>query len=111
MDYPLPWNNTYLDNDSNEKINLITAENNHFYFYDTYYGPKVAFTMWESDTYNPHFLNIIKNYDSNIVLTKWQKECLIKQGLDENKIDIVHEGVDSDCFPIQQEISNKFKFF
>jgi len=111
MDYPLPWNNTYLDNDSSEKINLITAENNHFYFYDTYYGPKIAFTMWESDTYNPYFLNIIKNYDSNIVLTKWQKECLIKQGLDENKIDIVHEGIDSDCFPIQQERSNKFKFF
>lgn len=111
MDYPFPWNETYLDNDSNEKINLITAENNHYYFYDTYYGPKIAFTMWESDAYNPHFLNVIKNYDSNIVLTKWQKECLVRQGLDENKIDIVHEGIDSDCFPIQQEKSDKFKFF
>ncbi len=47
----------------------------------------------------------------NIVLTKWQKECLIKQGFDESKIDIVHEGIEPDCFPIEQEKSNKFKFF
>ncbi len=56
------------------------------YYGTPYYGPKIAFTMWESDTYNPDFLNILKNYDSNIVLTKWQKECLIKQGFDESKI-------------------------
>ena len=76
MDYPFSWNATYLDNDINERIHLITAENSHHYFYDTYYGPKIAFTMWESDTYNKDFVNLIKNYDSNIVLTKWQKECL-----------------------------------
>ena len=111
MDYPFSWNATYLDNDINERIHLITAENSHHYFYDTYYGPKIAFTMWESDTYNKDFVNLIKNYDSNIVLTKWQKECLIKQGLDESKIDVVHEGVDPDCFPIQQVKSDKFKFF
>lgn len=111
MDYPFSWNETYLDNDINERINLITAENNHYYFYDTYYGPKIAFTMWESDTYNNEFVNLIKNYDSNIVLTKWQKECLIRQGIDESKIDIVHEGIDDDCFPIHQEKSDKFKFF
>lgn len=111
MDYPFSWNKSYLDNDVGEKINLITAENNHYYFYDTYYGPKIAFTMWESDTYNKNFLNIIKNYDSNIVLTKWQKECLIRQGVEESKIDIVHEGIDSDCYPVEQEKSDKFKFF
>lgn len=111
MDYPFEWNQEYLDVDINERIHLITAENSHHYFYDNYYGPKIAFTMWESDTYNPDFLNILKNYDSNIVLTKWQKECLIKQGFDESKIDIVHEGIEPDCFPIEQEKSNKFKFF
>ena len=110
-DFPLPWNSTYLDNDTGEKIHLITAENNHLYFYDEYYGPKIALTMWESDTYDINFLNKLKTYDNNIVLTKWQKECLIKQGLDESKIDIIHEGIESDCFPIVQEKSDKFKFF
>ena len=111
MDYPFEWNQGYLDNSIEEKINLILAENNHYYFYDLYHGPKIAFTVWESDTYNPNFFNIIKNYDSNIVPSKWQKESLIKQGLDESKIDIIHEGIESDCFPIHQEKSNKFKFF
>jgi glycosyltransferase involved in cell wall biosynthesis len=110
-DYPLPWNSTVLDTHIGEKIHLISAEHNHLYFYDEYYGPKIAFTMWESDRYDVNFLNKLKTYDSNIVLTKWQKECLIQQGLDESKIDIVHEGIDPDCFPIQQEKSDKFKFF
>ena len=35
-DFPLPWNSTYLDNDTGEKIHLITAENNHLYFYHQY---------------------------------------------------------------------------
>ena len=32
MDYPFSWNATYLDNDINERIHLITAENSHHYF-------------------------------------------------------------------------------
>jgi len=36
MDYPFEWNQEYLDNDINERVHLITAENSHHYFYDTY---------------------------------------------------------------------------
>ena len=110
-DFPFIWNDDYLDNSVGEKINLILAENNHYYFHEKYYGPKIAFTVWETDVYNQSFFNLIKDFDSNIVPSKWQKESLIKQGLDESKIDIIHEGIESDCFPIHQEKSDKFKFF
>lgn len=110
QDYPFIWNDDYLDKNVGEKINLILAENYHYYFFDNYYGPKIAYTVWETDLYDPIFFNLIKTFDSNIVPSKWQKECLIKQGLDETKIDIVHEGIENDCFPIIQEKSDKFKF-
>ena len=35
-------------NNFDHNINLILSETNHYYFYDTYEGPKIAYNVWET---------------------------------------------------------------
>jgi len=79
-------------------VNLILSEANHYYFYDPYAGPKVAYTVWETTEYFKPFFEKLKEYDQVWVPTKWQADITIKQGMDPSKVKVVPEGVDSSVF-------------
>lgn len=107
---------------SNEKeffhdFNIVLNETNHFFYYDQYNGPKIAYNVWESTLQPQHFFDKLQEYDELWVPSKWQKECTIKQGYDESKIQVVPEGVDSKTFfPEKVDLldiykDGRFKFF
>lgn len=92
-------------------INLVLMEVNHYYFYQKYEGPKIAYTVWESTLYPDSFFNQLKTFDQIWVPTKWQAEITEKQGIPQNKIKVVPEGVDVDTFYPQKTHKNeKFTF-
>lgn len=79
-------------------LNIVLAETNHHIYYDGYKGPKIAYNVWESTLQPYDFFNKLKDYDEVWVPSKWQKDCLIKQGYDETLISVVPEGVDVHTF-------------
>ena len=108
-DFPIfRKDNTEFDYD----INLILAEANHYYFYDPYPGPKIAYTVWETTQYFDPFFEKLKEFDQIWVPSKWQAKITINQGADPKKVKIVPEGVDSSVFfPENYKISGgKFRF-
>ena len=109
QDYPI-----YEKNIHNFKydINLILAESNHYYFYDPYIGPKIAYTVWETTEYYKPFFNKLKEYDQVWVPTEWQAQITINQGMDPKKVKVVPEGVDSSVFfpESYKTKTNKFRF-
>jgi autotransporter strand-loop-strand O-heptosyltransferase len=101
-----------------QDVNLVLCETNHYLFYDQYYGPKIAYNVWESTLQPEEYFNKLKEFDQLWVPSKWQKECSIKQGYDESKIRVVPEGVDINTFKPYEEkpfheltSDGRFKFF
>lgn len=97
-------------------FNLVLSETNHYYFYDGYDGPKIAYNVWESTLQPDGFFERLKEFDEMWVPSKWQKECMVEQGYEEEKIQIVPEGVDSSTFfpeevePLDLYKDGRFKF-
>ena len=79
-------------------VNIILAESNHHYFYDSYRGLKIGYNVWESTEQETDFFKCWKAFDQLWVPSKWQAECTIKQGADPNKVKVVPEGVDVNVF-------------
>jgi len=84
--------------DFKHDVNLVLSETNHHYFYDEYMGPKIAYNVWESTLQPQGFFNKLLQYDELWVPSKWQKECSIEQGFEEERVKVVPEGVDVDTF-------------
>jgi autotransporter strand-loop-strand O-heptosyltransferase len=97
-------------------LNIVLCETNHHLFYDKYYGPKIAYNVWESTLQPENYFNKLKEFDELWVPSKWQRDCTIEQGYDPNKIKVVPEGVDVNTF-FPEKTSHKltsdgrFKFF
>jgi autotransporter strand-loop-strand O-heptosyltransferase len=97
-------------------IDLVLNETDHYYFYDSYDKPKIAYNVWESTLQPPHFFKKLLEYDQIWVPSQWQADCTIKQGADPNKVKIVPEGVDINTFkpaPFIKKLDytdNRFKF-
>lgn len=108
--YPSPEKNFDTD------FNIVLSETDHFYFYDKYLGPKIAYNVWESTLQPWGFFEALKNYDEVWVPSKWQRDCLINQGYPSQKIQVVPEGVDSNVFfpenvePLDLFKDGRFKF-
>ena len=83
---------------SANQINIVLNETNHYYFYDNYDSPTIAYNVWESTKYPSPFFNRLLEFDYLWVPTEWQKECHIKQGYPADKIYVVPEGVDGEVF-------------
>jgi len=79
-------------------VNLVLEETNHYYYYDEYPGPKIAYNVWESTLQPEGFFNRLKHFDQIWVPSQWQADCLITQGMPSDKIKIVPEGVDTNIF-------------
>lgn len=101
-------------NDFKHNVNIVLAESNHHYYYDSYNGPKIGYNVWESTKQPTKFFNQWCEFDQMWVPSKWQAECTIEQGADPNKVKIVPEGVDTTTF-FPEEVNHedydgRFKF-
>ena len=120
------WNNDetrsnypmYEDSSKNfsPDVNIVLCETNHHLFYDEYYGPKIAYNVWESTLQPEGYFNKLKEFDELWVPSKWQRDCTIAQGYEPNKIKVVPEGVDVNTFypeKTSHELTSdgRFKFF
>lgn len=112
-DYKIyPSTNKFFEHD----VNIILSETGHYYFYDNYSGPKIAYNVWESTEQPYDFFNKLKEFDEVWVPSEWQKECTIKQGISADKVSVVPEGVDDEVFfPEEVELlpeysDGRFKF-
>ena len=120
------WNNDetrsnypmYEDSSKNfsPDVNIVLCETNHHLFYDEYYGPKIAYNVWESTLQPEGYFNKLKEFDELWVPSKWQRDCTIAQGYEPNKIKVVPEGVDVNTFypeTTSHELTSdgRFKFF
>ena len=85
-------------NNFEHNVNIVLNETNHHFFYQDYKGPKIAYNVWESTRQPEGFFNQLKTFDQIWVASKWQKECTIEQGIEENKVKVVPEAVDSSIF-------------
>lgn len=97
-------------------VNIVLCETNHHLFYDKYYGPKIAYNVWESTLQPEGYFEKLKEFDELWVPSKWQRDCTIAQGYDPNKIKVVPEGVDVHTFYPEEtshELTSdgRFKFF
>ena len=120
------WNNDetrsnypmYEDSSKNfsPDVNIVLCETNHHLFYDEYYGPKIAYNVWESTLQPEGYFNKLKEFDELWVQSKWQRQMTIDQWYDANKIKVVPEGVDVNTFypeTTSHELTSdgRFKFF
>ena len=100
-----------------QDLNIVLCETNHYIFYDNYVGPKIAYNVWESTLQPQTFFDKLKDFDEVWVPSKWQKNCMVIQGFDSSKIQVVPEGVDSNIFFPNPEVKHpltsdgRFKFF
>jgi autotransporter strand-loop-strand O-heptosyltransferase len=105
-DYPI-YNS---ESDFIPNVNLVMDGINHYYFYDHYIGPKIAYTMYETTKFPEDFLNQLKSFDQLWIPSQWQKNNLINQDFPECKLKVVPLGVDgSKFFPIEDKF-DKFTF-
>jgi glycosyltransferase involved in cell wall biosynthesis len=93
-------------------VNIVLMEMDNHYYYDNYEGYKIAYCVWESTLFPQDFFNRLLTFDEMWVPTKWQYDCIIKQGYPVEKVFIVPEGVDIETFvPIKKlpkKISSDF---
>ena len=95
VDYPVY---TFSQFTGSFDVNIVADVVNHYYFYDEYVGDKIAYTVWESDRLPIEFFERLKTFDEIWTPSHWQKDCMVKQGLDETTIQVIPGGVDSDVF-------------
>lgn len=95
VDLPIYQNYTNL---GKYQINLVLNETNHYYFYQSYSGYKIAFNVWESTLQPEDFFKKLLEFHELWVPSKWQRDCTIKQGYPEDKIFVIPEGVDTATF-------------
>jgi autotransporter strand-loop-strand O-heptosyltransferase len=114
QDSPYKIGTPFTPNPNDTLINLILNESHHYYFYDHYSSPKIAYNVWESTRQLPEFFNKILEYDQFWCPTEWQKMCTIEQGCPVSKVKVVNEGVDGNTFhpsfdrKIKTELYNKY---
>jgi autotransporter strand-loop-strand O-heptosyltransferase len=98
-------------------LNIVLCETNHHLFYDTYSGPKIAYNVWETTLQPEQYFNKLLEFHEMWVPSKWQRDCMIKQGYPEDRIKVVPEGVDGNVFfpddKAKHEVTSdgRFKFF
>jgi len=98
-------------------LNIVLCETDHYIFYDSYLGPKIAYNVWETTLQPENYFKKLLEFDEMWVPSKWQRDCMVKQGYPSNKIKVVPEGVDDEIFFPDPQASHevtsdgRFKFF
>jgi len=92
-------------------FDIVLVDCFHPYYNHNYSGKKIFFNVWEKTRYSDDFFNKLQSAYQVWVPTQWQKDCLIQQGLDCNKIKIVPEGIDTEeLYPNLERKYDKFTF-
>ena len=111
-----PWKvgKPFNREDYKNVVDIVLVETNHYYFYDKYPGPKIAYNVWESTQQPEQFFNCLLSYDQFWVPSQWQRQCSIDQGFPADKVKVVPEGVDGRVFkPLPayaRSAGKKFRF-
>ena len=101
-----PLYNSY-GNKSTPDVHIVLNETDHYYFYDHYDGFKIAYNVWETTRQPENFFEKLKTFDQVWVPTEWQKKCTVEQGIPEEKVKVVPEGVDTEMYtPLNRVVSN-----
>jgi autotransporter strand-loop-strand O-heptosyltransferase len=96
----------YQQSGSGQKINIVLNDNTHQYFRESYAGPSIAYNVWETTRQPDEFFNQLKKFDQVWVPSEWQRACTIEQGIPEDRVKVVPEGVDTDKFkPVSDDTS------
>lgn len=61
-------------------------------------APSILYTVWESTEYPAAFLQNVRLYDQMWVVSEWERACAIAQGIPEEFVKVVHEGVNPDVY-------------
>jgi autotransporter strand-loop-strand O-heptosyltransferase len=73
--------------------------------------PSILMTVWESTEYPLPFIERLQNYDQLWLVSEWERSCAIAQGLPEEFIRVVPEGIDPNIYkPITGTPSQTFDF-
>lgn len=97
-DHPEPIGKPYNPNPSDTIVNIVLNESHHYYFYDKYKKPMIAYNVWESTRQLPEYFKRVLEYDQFWCPTEWQRQCTIDQGYPADRVKIVHEGVNGNVF-------------
>ena len=54
-------------------VNLVLNESHHYFFYDKYEGPMIAYNVWEATKQIPEFFNRVLQYDQFWCPTEWHE--------------------------------------
>mgnify|MGYP006289761473 CR=1 FL=1 len=92
-------------------VNIVLNESHHYFFYDEYSHPMIAYNVWESTRQLPEFFDRLLQYDQFWCPTEWQKRCTIEQGYPEERIRVVPEGVNGKVFCPGKDYSIKSKLY
>ena len=91
-------------------IHIVMTEANHHYHFQTYNEPVIAYFPWETTKLYQHFINRLQNFDYIWSPSEWQKQVLVDAGLNQDKIEVVNEGVDPIKFyPIKNKRTDKLR--
>jgi autotransporter strand-loop-strand O-heptosyltransferase len=71
-------------------------------------APSILYTVWESTKYPDDFMNKLSLYDQLWVPSEWQKACSIAQGIPEEFIRVVPEGVNPDIYKPGETLNDGF---
>jgi glycosyltransferase involved in cell wall biosynthesis len=73
-------------------------ESHHYFFYDQYESPMIAYNVWEATKQIPQFFNRMLEFDQFWCPTEWQRQCTIEQGYPEHRVKVVPEAVNGNLF-------------
>ena len=94
--YPPDWKEEIED--FQYDVDIVLHEHNHKHFWREYKTPKIAYIVWETDRMEDHFFARLLEYDQLWVASKWQRGCAIDQGYPAERVKVVPEAVEADCF-------------
>jgi len=88
----------FTPNPNDTQVNIVLNESHHYYFYDHYESPMIAYNVWESTRQMAEFFNRILQYDQFWCPTQWQRQMTIEQGYPADRVKVVPEGLDANIF-------------
>jgi autotransporter strand-loop-strand O-heptosyltransferase len=109
--YPFKVGTPFTPNENDIQVNIVLNESHHYFFYDHYESPKIAYNVWESTRQLPEYFNRILQYDQFWCPTQWQAQCTIDQGYPADKVKVVPEGVNGQIFKPSNDRSVKEKLY
>ena len=105
---PFEFGQPYFKHPLDKILNIILLETDHYYYYQEYDEPTIGYNVWEITRQPENFFKQWVKYLQLWVPTEWQRQCTIEQGCPEDRVKVVHEGVDGSVFfPGEPELKLK----